>query len=169
MPSFNEGLSFQYGLNYSKKSLEGIYPQPIYSNAYNPTIIDYNNIEVSLDLSSVKNSGILRYQFPTGKISPVILVGIFADYYLKSEYIDKPPIENPSISNFDYGFVMGCGASFRIYHKNEINIDINYQMGKGFDQYGSINDSRVPSEQIPHTISSENHTRSFAINLSYSL
>jgi hypothetical protein len=56
-------------------------------------------------------------------------------------------------TTFDYGLIFGGGGVYKIGKKNCIDLDILYQMGKGFD---ATNGS-----------STENQTRNLSLNVSY--
>ncbi len=163
LPTLSEKLFFQYQIVYSKRELS--------SN----TIYDNYNFESDIQQSSIENEGIIRYEFPIGKIGPVIEAGIFTDELIRNDASYKEYVvsesgastfvgenNNNSLSRFDYGLVVGAGGIYKINKKNSISLDIKYLMGKGFDQDVVYlpNNTFINSSHL-------NSTRNFSINLSY--
>jgi hypothetical protein len=160
MPSISEKLYFQYEINYSQRNLNTDYTYYYYILGSKQT----DNVKITMALNSIKNAGIFGYEFPIGKISPVIQAGIFVDYTVNSTYssiftdlnhnTSSTNTESP-YSNFDYGLVVGLGGTYKIKQKHQLGLDIRYQMGAGFDEGGN-NSKR-------YLIGSQN----FSIDLSY--
>jgi hypothetical protein len=166
MPSTGEKLYFQYEINYSQRKLKTDYTYFYYAHDYDFSHqIKYtDNVKISMTLNSIKNAGIVGYEFPIGKISPVVQAGIFADYMVNSTYSQTTTNLNDSTSltitespysHFDYGLIVGLGGTYAIKQKHLIGLDFRYQMGAGFDEGGN--------KTKRYLIGSQN----FSIDLSY--
>jgi len=136
MPGLNDKLYFQYEGVYSHIKLTGTnsYIEPIY-------FMDYKN-KITLTLNSLCNSGLIRYEFPKGKIRPTFQVGGFINYSFLSDYTRNLEVnfssgtnyykeethDNP-FSQFDLGISLGFGIVTKMSNKKEININLRYQRG----------------------------------------
>jgi hypothetical protein len=138
MPDANERFYFQYEgtFNYSKLTTTNSYIEPFYKFNYINSLV--------LAQSAFCNAGIVRYEFPKGKIRPTFQAGGFVNYFLTTEfnrdllvkfstgdtYFTNESNESP-FSKFDYGINLGVGAVSEMSNKKEISIDLRYQRGFG--------------------------------------
>ena len=138
MPDAKERLYFQYEgtFNYSKLTTTNSYIEPFYKFNYINSLV--------LTQSAFSNAGIVRYEFPKGKIRPTFQAGAFVNYFLTTEfnrdllvkfstgdtYFTDESNESP-FSKFDYGINLGVGAVSEMSNKKEISIDLRYQRGFG--------------------------------------
>ncbi len=138
MPSINERLYFQCEILYSfvKLTTTNSYFDPTYK-------VDYLN-NIALKLNSIDSRGVIKYEFPKGKVRPTFQIGGFAKYFFKTEYnrdlditytwidsfLENQNYENP-FSKFDYGIVCGIGVKSFYLSDKELFLDLKYQRGFG--------------------------------------
>ncbi|MDD3637516.1 MAG: hypothetical protein PHN50_07995 [Bacteroidales bacterium] len=81
MPFVNERLYLYYECTYSRANLStsNSYIEPVYNLRY------FNDI--SLTQNALNNLGLIRYEFPKGKIRPTFQIGGFARFYFKNEVL----------------------------------------------------------------------------------
>ncbi len=137
MPGLNEKLYFQYEGTYSHQKLTSTntFLDPIYR-------VNYVN-DITLIHNFLNNSGILRYEFPKGKIRPTFQIGTFVNYSFitnntrnlesRGAHYTYEANEAP-FSNFDYGLNLGLGVVAELFNKKEISLDLRYQRGFGLIQ-----------------------------------
>ncbi len=144
MPNLNERLYFQYEASYHKWSLETDNIYKIWFESKYGSYSQTRNKVISVTQNAFNNSGLIRYEFPKGKIRPVMHAGCFVNWFFKTDYLcqNKTPggilwsdttgasLENP-LNHTDFGFSIGTGSSFQVFRKHFIFLDIKYQRGLG--------------------------------------
>jgi hypothetical protein len=80
MPFINERLYFQYEGTYYRVNFTTFnsYIEPVYN-------MNYLN-DISLTQNAFNSLGIIKYEFPKGKIRPTFQIGGFAKYFFKTDY-----------------------------------------------------------------------------------
>lgn len=141
MPDLNDKLYFQYEGSYSHVKLTTTNSdiEPIY-------FMDYINY-IKMTLNSLCNSGLVRYEFPKGKIRPTFQIGGFVNYSFLVDYTRNLDVkfssgatyytdethDNP-FSRFDLGISLGLGIVTEMSNKKEISMNLRYQRGFGLIQ-----------------------------------
>lgn len=141
MPYVNERLDFQYECTYSRIKLKA-------SSSYIEPLNNMNYLnDISLTQNSFNNLGIIKYEFPKGKIRPTFQIGGFVKYFFKTDYERNLEVqfswgdtyftyqtnENP-FSKFDFGINCGMGLKTLFLNDKELFIDLRYQRGFGMLQ-----------------------------------
>ncbi len=141
MPFVNERLYFQYEGTYSRTNLKT-------SNSYIEPLYDMNYLnDISCTQNAFNNLGIIKYEFPVGKIRPTFQIGGFAKYFFKTDYERKLEVRFSSgdtyftnqtndspFSKFEFGINCGAGLKSLYLNDKEFYLDIRYQRGFGLLQ-----------------------------------
>lgn len=138
MPFVNERLYLYYECTYSRANLStsNSYIEPVYNLRY------FNDI--SLTQNALNNLGLIRYEFPKGKIRPTFQIGGFARFYFKNDYkrdllvqfswgetYYTKQINDSPFSKFDFGISCGVGLKSLYLNGKEVLLDLRYQRGFG--------------------------------------
>jgi hypothetical protein len=133
MPSINERLFFQYEINYNRATFTTNNTFAYFMNYINSITITFN---------SINNGGMIRYEFPKGKVRPVFECGGFYNYFYKTDFSRKLDVkwgtnithqsftDNPFIK-YDFGVSIGIGCIYKFYKDKSLFIDLKYQRGFG--------------------------------------
>lgn len=138
IPFLNEKLYLQHELTYSRTDMKSSssYIEPLYNlNFLNDIIWSANMLNYH---------GLIKYEFPKGKVKPTFQAGGFVKYFFKSDYNRNLEVryssgniyytdqsnENP-FSKFDMGISIGSGFKTEIMDSKEIFFDFRYQRGFG--------------------------------------
>ena len=146
LPFFNERLFFQYEISYHRRTLKtnNVYHQPL--------VFLYHRNDISVTLNSINHSGMIRYEFPKGKVRPVFQFGGFANTIFKTDFMrtyreewewgevrqTDESTDNP-LNDVEYGLAAGIGLIYQISPKKELFIDLKYQRGLLLDKINSNN------------------------------
>ena len=132
LPSVNERLFFQYEAFYDSKTFKGY-------NVKSSNTNYHNDLEVTF--KSINNMFVMRYEFPKGKIRPVLQGGMFINYSFKTDFTSVKYVQIDSgtsnqgtftdnqFENLNFGLVAGVGCIFNIYKRQTLQIDLKYSRG----------------------------------------
>ncbi len=146
LPRLNERLFFQYEATYSHINLST-------STSYLEPALDMTHLnDITLKINSIQNSGVIKYEFPKGKIRPTFHAGLFFDYAFNTVY-SRNLVVKFSWGETDYtrqfrdnsmGIInwgMNCGVGIRYNYLNDkvLFLDLRYQRGYGIFQNMNTN------------------------------
>jgi hypothetical protein len=141
----NERMHFQFETSYSAYALRGI------SNIRSEDdFILVSNITQECD--NLNNTATFQYEFPSRKIKPTVLAGLFFDYTFHENYNRDLDIQYPSgetyyemnftdspFSKSQYGLSIGCGIGGDIKKHRRFFVEFKYQRGLEYNTYKNMN------------------------------
>lgn len=122
VPSINNRLSLQY---------EGLYKKNCYQADYYQTTLIHATVPIGTvlaDVSAFYHSVNLRYDFQSGKLRPLLQVGIGLTQFINS---DRDNIFDP----LNIGFSGGAGCAYKLSKRQEVFIRLFYclNINGGYD------------------------------------
>ncbi|MFT6866297.1 MAG: hypothetical protein ACJA08_001128 [Cyclobacteriaceae bacterium] len=140
MPFINERMNILYELTYSKMRLQKQWTEEAF-------LVSINQDEALINHSMNNNISVV-YEFPKGKIQPIILAGLFFNYFISSYRWNFESVSNsdgvilgkdssnksPFLKN-DLGYSLGLGLKSDSFLNREIYLALKYQHGQGFRDF----------------------------------
>jgi hypothetical protein len=142
IPFINERLFVQYEGTFSNYSSGSVAPVNVYDNIYE---------EFTIKRQAYHQTFMFRYEFSTGKIRPVLQLGLFENTYRNDSYCTESLHFNDGSTSVndvkslypstitDYGLSLGAGFSTKILNRNAY-VDVRYQPNISYDRgmYGLL-------------------------------